>query len=735
MEPEDSHEFETAEQFWQKLDETVARPCENDEHIDDALRSYIALTTGFPDYVESDNDLRRCAYKLYSSPLFAQHADYIRTQLVHSLLQDEEADLLYITATLLLADAREHEATFGLLNNEGAFQRMVYLIKSPRPEGEEGLHRLLMELLYEMARIQKITNEDLMAVDDDFIRRLFGIIEGLSDNVTDPYHYPVIRVLLVLSEQYMVAAHSPTAAENKSVPLTNKVIKILSSHGSTYKTFGENIILLLNREDETSLQLLTLKLLYLLFTTPSTYEYFYTNDLHVLVDILVRNLLDLPEGATALRHTYLRVLYPLLEHTQLHQPPHYKRAEIGKLLVVMAGGHVDEIDDSVARYFEAVDDTTKRLVKRCQTVSWLHEPHSEILEVESPTDIGPSIIIASDSPTKVKAPPALPAPRKLKKRSTSKSSDSSTGPYLNPHLEARKSSLSMMEMAAQKEKPGVKTPSRNPSLKHGLRGLVMQKKEKPPPPKARRSGWRKDRTTDVAEDSKTSGAADSTGEISHDDHALDSTGEDHYITKTKSAEADPAEKPKKPPPAPKTRRWRRRKSRDEDETCSRPKEPGNFKPELPSIKTNNDDLADESPFSPPDERTLSPEAGFLMDTRPDKVSSVSAALSQAQIQAIHNIEETLERSHIFAAHGLKHSQANIESESPPLQRPVLAPPGQAPLRGVPGPKMELERSPFLSDNDSEEQIEEQRLPKLEERQSEEDLDPKADLESEDEWND
>ena len=94
--------------------------------------------------------------------------------------------------------------------------------------------------------------------------------------------------------------------------------------------------------DETSLQLLTLKLLYLLFTTRTTYEYFYTNDLRVLVDILIRNLLDLPEDASALRHTYLRVLYPLLAHTQLRYPPQYKREEIRKLLAVLRRGQVSE---------------------------------------------------------------------------------------------------------------------------------------------------------------------------------------------------------------------------------------------------------------------------------------------------------------------------------------------------------------------------------------------------------
>lgn len=33
-------------------------------------------------------------------------------------------------------------------------------------------------------------------IEDDFIIYLFQIIEELSDDVNDPYHYPVIRVLV-----------------------------------------------------------------------------------------------------------------------------------------------------------------------------------------------------------------------------------------------------------------------------------------------------------------------------------------------------------------------------------------------------------------------------------------------------------------------------------------------------------------------------------------------------------
>lgn len=212
----------------------------------------------------------------------------------------------------------------------------------------------------------------------------------------------------------MCSAHdpSPDQAISPSTPLTNKVMKILSTQGSAYKTFGENIILLLNRESETSLQLLILKLLYLLFTTPPTYEYFYTNDLRVLLDIILRNLLDLPPSATALRHTYLRVLYPLLAHTQLKHPPHYKRDELIRLLSIMAE------DDN--HHFGAVDETTKRLVGRCARVGWL-------MDGEAP---GSSPTLMKQRLLSVNLPSAM------------------------------ESSLSVVEVTTQREKPGVKTPSR-----------------------------------------------------------------------------------------------------------------------------------------------------------------------------------------------------------------------------------------------------------------------------------
>lgn len=45
------------------------------------------------------------------------------------------------------------------------------------------------------------------------------------------------------------------------------------------------------------MQLLVLKLIYLLFTTKGTSEYFYTNDLCVLVDVFLREVIDLDDDS------------------------------------------------------------------------------------------------------------------------------------------------------------------------------------------------------------------------------------------------------------------------------------------------------------------------------------------------------------------------------------------------------------------------------------------------------
>lgn len=77
--------------------------------------------------------------------------------------------------------------------------------------------------------------------------------------LTSSLGYKANELQLVLNEQFMISAHDPVE-EGSSSKLTNKVIKILSVYGSLYKTFGENIILLINREGMKTANLLSYQL-------------------------------------------------------------------------------------------------------------------------------------------------------------------------------------------------------------------------------------------------------------------------------------------------------------------------------------------------------------------------------------------------------------------------------------------------------------------------------------------
>jgi hypothetical protein len=49
----------------------------------------------------------------------------------------------------------------------------------------------------------------------------------------------------------MLSAHAtPTTTRGPESGPTNKVVKVLCYYGPDYRTFGENIVLLINRESE-----------------------------------------------------------------------------------------------------------------------------------------------------------------------------------------------------------------------------------------------------------------------------------------------------------------------------------------------------------------------------------------------------------------------------------------------------------------------------------------------------
>lgn len=111
------------------------------------------------------------------SVFFKAHEEYIRNHIVHGLLQackvslptsgnandlqEDAATTLHLITSILYFDGRQNDGTFELMNREGAFPRLVELIGRQADDDDGLLHRRLLELLYEMSRIQKIAVDDL----------------------------------------------------------------------------------------------------------------------------------------------------------------------------------------------------------------------------------------------------------------------------------------------------------------------------------------------------------------------------------------------------------------------------------------------------------------------------------------------------------------------------------------------------------------------------------------------
>ncbi|KAJ1034612.1 hypothetical protein NDA18_001468 [Ustilago nuda] len=239
------------------------------------------------------------------------------------------------------------------------------------------LREKAVRMLYQVCRVQKLEPSHLKAFDERFIHHLFDLVEETRHHDDEDFNYRLIKLLVAVNEQYMVSTltFSSTATVSAQVHPTarthtrplNLVLSVLQQRLNASKTFAENVIFMLNRAsssdaEDVCMQLLLLKLLYLLFTTKATACYFYTNDLRVLVDIFIRKLHDLPDESESLRHTYLRVLHPLLTNTQLCTYP-YKRPQIRRLLdALLAHAHLRDISP-----------TTRRLVDRCLRAEWCVE--------------------------------------------------------------------------------------------------------------------------------------------------------------------------------------------------------------------------------------------------------------------------------------------------------------------------------------------------------------------------
>ncbi|KAI0816916.1 hypothetical protein BC628DRAFT_1098166 [Trametes gibbosa] len=391
--------IETAQQFWSELEDILHLPEDLTlDKLDDTLRRYISFCAAYHEqYLQSPLQLEHACDMLLACELFAFHSERMSELLTGDAQTNTDPHYEMILYSVMLAWGRR-KASF--LRSQKRWQPLLPLLMdhvrlevdvdvddgfygagSNSSLGrvvavpiEAKLRSLSVRLLYEVCRVQKMSIPELTIFDDSFIDYLYDLVEQTRNIQDETFNYSVIKLIVALNEQFMVASlqsHTPHTQGDFAVQQdssrgpesANRVLRVLMLRASSSPTFGENLIFMLNRADRTAedlcMQLLVLKLLYLLFTTKGMSEYFYTNDLCVLVDVFLREIGDIDEENESLRHTYLRVLHPLLTKTQLRNMP-YKRPQIVRTLESL-------IENETIR---DIDPTTRRLVERCLGGEW-----------------------------------------------------------------------------------------------------------------------------------------------------------------------------------------------------------------------------------------------------------------------------------------------------------------------------------------------------------------------------
>ncbi|KAJ2554180.1 pre-rRNA processing [Coemansia sp. RSA 1933] len=291
----------------------------------------------------------------FASPLYENNARLVQRHLVKRTYAelsasptDRYGDSLWILLAFMHLITDFQNDTYLLCKDSGLFPLLQSLIlRTP----ERHLHVLAMSLMFEIAQAVPLSKPDLVCINDDFLVYLLEYVESMRYAESDMYNNTGTKLVVALNEQFLRPAgrariqssarsdeasspplsisrsmdfttlpHSQPAASQTKKPEerqseTTPVVAILARRTDCCKTFTENLVFLLNRETEALTQTLILNMLACILATDSTSDILYTNDMHVLVDILIRDLSNLSEGThQRLRQAYLRVVCALLRN-------------------------------------------------------------------------------------------------------------------------------------------------------------------------------------------------------------------------------------------------------------------------------------------------------------------------------------------------------------------------------------------------------------------------------------
>ncbi|KAH8275721.1 hypothetical protein KR044_005936 [Drosophila immigrans] len=170
----------------------------------------------------------------------------------------------------------------------------------------------MLTIIFSLGQPMPVNHQDYLGV--HFASFLLEIVEGNNPEVLVDM---VIALILAFNQQFSEHAVNVIIEAMQNLP--------------TAKVFTEKLLLLLNREDDPTRLLkhhnehmnTVLRMFIDIFSHPDTAGMFYTNDIKVLIDIVVRQLSDLDAG-NVLRPCYLELCRRILRNTNYQEHQHRK---------------------------------------------------------------------------------------------------------------------------------------------------------------------------------------------------------------------------------------------------------------------------------------------------------------------------------------------------------------------------------------------------------------------------
>ncbi|KAI8925928.1 hypothetical protein BC831DRAFT_512105 [Entophlyctis helioformis] len=160
-------------------------------------------------------------------------------------------------------------------------------------------------------RLRTVVMAATDAIDEPLLDHLCNLVEMTRD-MDVSFNHAIISLLLCLNSQLL--------KKRGSTATRQRLVKVLAGRLQHCKTLSENIIYMFNRSDNPQVQLSIVLFLTGILQYQPTQHLFYTNDLTVMVDVIVRDALrvsddneelaDMMNASTPhqLQHAYLNLM-------------------------------------------------------------------------------------------------------------------------------------------------------------------------------------------------------------------------------------------------------------------------------------------------------------------------------------------------------------------------------------------------------------------------------------------